>query len=101
MRILRPRGFRCLCVLPTLWQAALRNSICDRPTGCSGARRGGEQMNRKLANPSVHARLGQRVHGLSEITVLYEGCQEQIVVKPPDLSARGMFISTSQTFPEG
>jgi hypothetical protein len=42
-----------------------------------------------------------RVHGLRGITVLYEGRQEEIVVKPPDLSSRGMFISTTRTFPEG
>lgn len=48
-----------------------------------------------------HARGNERVHGLREISVLYEGRKEQILVKPPDLSTRGMFISTTRTFPEG
>ena len=43
----------------------------------------------------------ERVHGLREISVFYEGRDEQILIKPPDLSTRGMFISTARTFPEG
>jgi hypothetical protein len=42
-----------------------------------------------------------RVHCLREIMISYEGQDEQIVVKPPDLSTRGMFINTIRTFPEG
>jgi hypothetical protein len=32
---------------------------------------------------------------------LGEGQNEEILVKPPNLSKRGMFINTSRTFPEG
>ena len=42
-----------------------------------------------------------RVHCLREITLSYEGQNERIVVKAPDLSTDGMFISTSHPFPEG
>jgi PilZ domain len=42
-----------------------------------------------------------RMHCLREIRVTYEGQNESTVVKAPDLSANGMFISTSRSFPEG
>jgi PilZ domain len=41
------------------------------------------------------------VQSLREIAISYEGQDEQIVAKPPNLSKRGMFINTSRTFPEG
>jgi hypothetical protein len=50
--------------------------------------------------PSI-TRCGPRVYSLREITISYEGQDAQIVVKPPNLSTRGMFINTSRTFPEG
>jgi hypothetical protein len=46
-------------------------------------------------------RRGSRVHCLREITVTREGHDEHILVKAPDLSTSGMFISTSRPFPEG
>jgi hypothetical protein len=46
-------------------------------------------------------RSSPRVHSLREITISYEGHNEQIVIKPPNLSTRGMFINTARTFPEG
>jgi PilZ domain len=50
---------------------------------------------------SSELRSEPRVHGLRQISVLYEGRKEQIVVKPPDLSTHGMFISINRIFPEG
>lgn len=47
------------------------------------------------------ARCSPRVYSVREITVSYEGQDEQIVVKPPNLSVRGMFVNTSRAFPEG
>jgi hypothetical protein len=47
------------------------------------------------------ARSSPRIQSLREITVSYEGRDERIVVKPPNLSGRGMFINTSRSFPEG
>jgi PilZ domain len=46
-------------------------------------------------------RRSSRVHCLSEIAVTHEGHDEHILVKAPDLSSTGMFISTSRPFPEG
>lgn len=48
-----------------------------------------------------YARANSRVHCLREISVTYEGQNERTVVKAPDLSVNGMFISTSRRFPEG
>jgi hypothetical protein len=47
------------------------------------------------------SRCSARVYSLREITISYEGQNEEIVVKPQNLSKRGMFINTSRTFPEG
>lgn len=62
-------------------------------------------MTSKMLFPRESTRLSgraePRVHGVRQITVLYEGHKEKIVVKPPDLSAHGMFISTHRVFPEG
>ena len=38
---------------------------------------------------------------LSELSMNYEGFTEEIVLRPPDLSPRGMFINTANEFPEG
>ncbi len=54
-----------------------------------------------LNKTSDCVRRGSRVHCLREITITSEGHNERIVVKAPDLSATGMFISTSRPFPEG
>jgi|HubBroStandDraft_6_1064221.scaffolds.fasta_scaffold180872_2 hypothetical protein len=57
--------------------------------------------NGRLPGRPRIARCGPRVYSLREITISYEGLNEQIVVKPPNLSTRGMFINTSRAFPEG
>ena len=46
-------------------------------------------------------RLAPRFSSLRELSVSYEGFSEDIVTRPPDVSARGMFINTSRKFPEG
>jgi len=38
---------------------------------------------------------------LSELSMIYEGHEEDICVRPPDLSPHGMFINTSEEYPEG
>ena len=51
---------------------------------------------------TIHGvRSGARAHCVREITVSREGNDEIIRIKAPDVSATGMFISTSQSFPEG
>jgi hypothetical protein len=57
--------------------------------------------NGRLPGKPPIARCGPRVYSIREITISYEGQNAQIVVKPPNLSTRGMFINTSHTFPEG
>jgi PilZ domain len=57
--------------------------------------------NRTIQSGPPRARSSPRVHSLREIAIAYEGQDEQIVVKPPNLSKYGMFINTSRSFPEG
>lgn len=47
------------------------------------------------------ARTVPRISSLRELSVTYEGHSEQVAVRPPDVSTRGMFINTSRHFPEG
>jgi hypothetical protein len=57
---------------------------------------------KKNLAPAVQGiRRGKRAHSLREITITQEGRDEIIMVKAPDLSSTGMFISTGRTFPEG
>lgn len=57
--------------------------------------------NRLEEKDAEYTRQSSRVHCLRDITVTYEGQDEHIVVKTPDLSSQGMFISTNRTFAEG
>jgi|SRR5579863_1317824 len=64
----------------------------------------GERMSKHPQEQSgcdPSGRSDQRVNSVREITISYEGRSEIVVVKPPNLSAGGMFINTSQSFPEG
>jgi DNA-dependent RNA polymerase auxiliary subunit epsilon len=47
------------------------------------------------------ARSGSRIQSLRDISLNYEGHSEVFEVRPPDVSCRGMFISTSRLYPEG
>jgi len=42
-----------------------------------------------------------RIHTVEKISVNYEGRTEEVADRLPDVSPRGMFINTSQRFPEG
>jgi hypothetical protein len=46
-------------------------------------------------------RLAPRVSSLRDLSVTYEGRSEDIALKPPDISTRGMFVNTKHNFPEG
>ena len=46
-------------------------------------------------------RTNSRIHTVKEISVQYEGRTEEIAIRLPDLSTRGMFFNTTTTFPEG
>jgi hypothetical protein len=46
-------------------------------------------------------RFSNRVHSLREISISYEGGTQVVSIRPPDVSTRGMFVNTSEKFPEG
>ncbi len=46
-------------------------------------------------------RLSPRIHTVKEISVHYEGHTEEVAIRPPDVSAHGMFFNTPTRFPEG
>jgi hypothetical protein len=47
------------------------------------------------------ARRDVRHPQLSELSMIYEGFEEDICVRPPDLSPHGMFINTRTEYPQG
>jgi len=50
---------------------------------------------------NFRGRSSPRVHSVGKISLNYEGRSEQVEARPPDISARGMFINTTRHFPEG
>jgi hypothetical protein len=48
-----------------------------------------------------YVRVAPRIYSVKDISVYYEGRTENIANRPPDISTNGMFVNTSQTFPEG
>lgn len=52
-------------------------------------------------NRSDFDRSAARLATLRELSVTYEGQSEEVALRPPDISTRGMFINTSRNFPEG
>ena len=59
-------------------------------------------MKRKTPD-ALHdnSRLSRRIHSVDQISVNYEGRTEEVADRLPDVSPRGMFINTAQSFPEG
>jgi len=55
----------------------------------------------RLVSAHKYPRSATRVFSLRDISLSYEGRNEEIVVRSPDISARGMFINTGHAFPEG
>jgi hypothetical protein len=58
-------------------------------------------MNKKENKSNSAARRDARYPQLSELSMVYEGLSEDIVLRAPDLSAHGMFINTVKEFAEG
>jgi PilZ domain-containing protein len=58
-------------------------------------------MDRKESKSNIAIRRDVRYPQLSELSMVYEGFTEDIVVRAPDLSPHGMFINTAKEFPEG
>jgi hypothetical protein len=46
-------------------------------------------------------RLALRIHSIRQIAVQYEGTEERIISRVPDVSTSGMFINTSRQYAEG
>jgi hypothetical protein len=46
-------------------------------------------------------RLALRIHSIRQIAVQYEGTEERIISRVPDVSTTGMFINTSRQYTEG
>lgn len=55
----------------------------------------------KSDKPNEEHRRDARYPHLSELSMIYEGFEEDICVRPPDLSPHGMFINTRTEYPEG
>jgi hypothetical protein len=51
----------------------------------------------KVGSVRQHPRQSQ----LSDVCITYEGSSENIIVRPPDISLRGMFINKAKNFPQG
>lgn len=58
-------------------------------------------MHRRADKPNAENRRDVRHPHLSELSMIYEGYEEDICVRPPDLSSHGMFINTRTEYPEG
>jgi hypothetical protein len=58
------------------------------------------KANRK-AIAGKPGRLHERYALYRDLTIVYEGYGQEISLRVPDLSHRGMFINTPQGFPEG
>lgn len=58
-------------------------------------------MDRKTDKSSSENRRDVRYPHLSELSMIYEGYEEDICVRPPDLSPHGMFINTRTEYPDG
>ncbi len=56
---------------------------------------------RRNAQPRSSSRQCQRFPHLRDLSLVYEGHSENIAVRAPDISSRGMFINTANHFPEG
>jgi hypothetical protein len=50
---------------------------------------------------NIPTREWPRLSSFRELTMTYEGDTEVLALRQPDISSRGMFISTAARFPEG
>lgn len=57
-----------------------------------------QQTERVTTTPTRQER---RFPHLRELSVHYEGSSEDIALRPPDISTRGMFVNTTRQMPEG
>jgi PilZ domain len=55
----------------------------------------------KAKVPIASTRQWPRYSHLKDVALCYEGRNEVLSVRPPDISLTGMFLNTMSTFPEG
>src|SRR5713226_7249941 len=58
-------------------------------------------MDGKQDKSNTELRRDARYPQLSELSMIYEGFEEDIRVRPPDISPHGMFINTTKEYPQG
>lgn len=58
-------------------------------------------MSKRKDHLEPFSRMGRRVHSIGAVDVKYEGFDEAVVTRLPDVGTGGMFINTSRSFPEG
>jgi hypothetical protein len=49
----------------------------------------------------ISTRDKSRFRGYKDLSIVFEGSSQEIPVRVPDISTRGMFINTAKFFPEG
>ena len=69
--------------------------------GTDRTRQGAAMKTGRKAGGVKRSRAAVRFPHLRELSLSYEGRNEDIWVRPPDISVRGMFINTATRFPEG
>src|SRR6267143_6678219 len=100
------RALSCFRLLPVLRRKENRCGAFPVLPPLSGPPRSPRRMSAGK-NANSHSknwkspRLAPRFSSLRDLSVSYEGFSEDIVTRPPDVSARGMFINTGRKFPEG
>ena len=55
----------------------------------------------RTSRKAAPSRLWERYAALQDLSLTYEGHSEDIPVRPPDISPRGMFINTANYFAQG
>jgi hypothetical protein len=58
-------------------------------------------VGRKEHKSNTAIRRDVRHPQVSELSMIYEGFEEDISVRPPDISPHGMFINTRNEYPQG
>src|ERR1035437_9181476 len=65
------------------------------------SRRSPPIMSGRSNKSNLNIRQDVRYPQFSELSMIYEGFEEDITVRPPDLSPHGMFVNTGKQYPEG
>ncbi len=58
-------------------------------------------MSSSAPKTGVSTRDNSRYRGYTDLRITFEGSNQEIPVKVPDISTQGMFINTARYFPQG